>query len=165
MNSGPLNLGGADLSAGDFEAIDPGRYNAEVFAMEMDAVKNEGKLPVGTPMIKVTFRITDGDYEGRKLWKQMAIPPSDYDKKKAATMKGIIANFFIGLGDSQEDVTADGFSPDFDDYLGRECVVVVAKVPKKVNGEIVKGEFNNPVNGVKPKGSLTTTGASTPGLL
>ena len=55
-----LNLSDADM--GGFEALDPGRYNAEVFDITWDAVKNPGgRTPVGTPMIKVEFKLTDED--------------------------------------------------------------------------------------------------------
>lgn len=155
--TGPLNLADADLKG--IEAVEPGRYNAVIHEMKLDAVKNTdgtGKMPAGTPMIKVQFRITD-DINGstnRRVFSQYLIPPKDYDKEKAAKIKGMTARFFIALGDKEEDVVSAKFDPDFEDYLGRECVVVVGKEPKKINGVVVEDEFNNPVKGVKPAGSI-----------
>jgi hypothetical protein len=159
---GPLNLSDANLKG--FEALDPGRYNAEVFEITMDAVKNTsgtGKMPAGTPMVKVQYKITSnaaGDTEGienHRAWQTFVIPPADYDEKKAQNMKGMLARFFIALGTPEETVLSKKFEPDFEDYVGLPCVVVLGKEPKKdMQGNVVEGEFNNPVKGVKPAGSL-----------
>jgi len=163
---GLLNLSDADLSG--FEPLDPGRYNAEVFEMSMDAVKNvdgTGKMPAGTPMVKIQFKLTDeGPLFNRRVFVTYVVPPKDYDAGKAAKMKGMLARFFMALGDSEETVRGKNFDPDFDDYIGRECVVVVGKEQKRTrDGDIIEGEFNNPVKGVKPAGSIA--GAPTGGLL
>jgi hypothetical protein len=151
---GPLNLQDADMKG--FDPIEPGRYNAEVFAITMDAVKNtsgEGKMPAGTPMVKVQFKITDSEYENRRVFTQFVIPPKDYDKSAAAKMKGMLARFFIALGTPEEEVLNKNFDPDFDDYVGEVCVITVGKEPKKDRqGGIVEGEFNNPVKNIKPAG-------------
>jgi|SRR5215831_3041278 len=157
---GLLNLSDADLSG--FEPLDPGRYNARIHEITMDAVKNTdgtGKMPAGTPMVKVQFRLTDeAPLLNRALWVTYVIPPKDYDAGKAAKMKGMLARFFMALGDSEETVRDKNFDPDFEDYINRECVVVVGKEPKKTrDGEVIEGEFNNPVKGVKPAGSIATT--------
>lgn len=169
-NLGPLNLADADLKG--FEALDPGRYNAEVFEMTMSAVKNlsgTGKMPAGTPMISVQFRLTsdaNGNDQGianRRVWVTYVIPPNDYDKAKAAKMKGMVARFFIALGETEETVLSKKFDPDFQDYIGRECVVVLGREPKRDSGgSVIEGEYNNPVKGVKPAGSI---GSSSGGLL
>lgn len=160
---GLLNLSDADM--GGFEALDPGRYEAEVHDITWDAVKNAGgKTPVGTPMIKVEFKLTGENAGGRHAWTQFVIPPKDHDKEKAAKMKGMVARFFVALGDTEEAVRSKDFDPDFEDYKGRPCVVVLGKEQKKTrDGEVIEGEYNNPVKGVKPAGSLVG-GAST-GLL
>lgn len=162
MSTGPLNLADADVSG--FDAIDPGRYNAEVFAITMDAVKNAdgtGKMPAGTPMMKVQFKMTDPDFENRRQFTQYIVPPKGYDKKKSATMNGMIANFFIALGDKQEDVINSKFDPDFEDYIGRPCVVVLSKeeYPKG------SGEYQNRVKGVKKAGSVGDGSGTSGGLL
>lgn len=159
---GPLNLQDADMKG--FDPLEPGNYNAEVFAITMDAVKNasgEGKMPAGTPMVKVQFKITDEEYENRRVFTQFVIPPKDYDKNAAAKMKGMLARFFISLGTPEEEVLNKNFDPDFDDYVGQECVVSVGKEPKKDRqGNIVEGEYNNPVKSVKPAGSVASTSSS-----
>jgi len=160
--TGPLNLSDADMKG--FDPLEPGRYNAEVVEMTMDAVKNtsgEGKTPAGTPMVKVQFKITDEEYENRRVWVTYVVPPKDYDKSKAAKMKGMIARLFIALGVPEEEVLNKNFDPDFDDFAGAPCVVSVGKEPKKDrNNNIIEGEFNNPVKGVKPAGEAVTSGDS-----
>lgn len=155
--SGPLNLADADLSG--FDPLEPGRYNAEIFSIAWDAVKNTdgtGKMPAGTPMLKIQFKITDEPNVNRRVFVTYVNPPKDYDQSKAAKMRGMIARFFIACGDSEETVRNANFDPDFDDYVGRPVVVVVGKEQKKTRaGDIVEGEFNNPVKGVKPAGSIT----------
>ncbi len=178
--SGPLNLSDADLSG--FDPINPGRYNSEIVEITMDAVKNtdgQGKMPAGTPMMKVQFKLVNNDpitivddkgnekqmdLDNRRVWTQFVIPPKEYDKAKAAKMKGMVARFFIATGDSEEVVLNKNFDPDFDNYKGRPVVVVLGKEPKKTrSGEIIEGEYNNPVKGVKPAGSIV--GATSSGLL
>jgi hypothetical protein len=164
MSPGLLNLSDADMGAGDFAPLDPGRYEAEIYSITMDAVKNAGgKTPVGTPMIKVEFKLTEERAGNRHAWTQYVIPPKDHDKEKAMKMKGMIARFFVALGDTEEAVRSKDFDPDFEDYIARPCVVVLGKEAKRTrDGEIIEGEFNNPVKGVKPAGSMV---GSTGGLL
>jgi hypothetical protein len=158
--TGPLNLQDADLKG--FEAVDPGRINAEIFEITMDAVKNPGgATPIGTPMMKVQFRATadNPEYpegiENRRFFTQYVVPPKDHPKEKAQKMKDMIARFFIALGFKEEEVLSKNFEPDFEDLKGRPCVIVVGKEPKlDRNRNVVEGEYNNPVKGVKPAGSI-----------
>jgi hypothetical protein len=163
---GPLDLSNADTSG--FAPIDAGRYNATIHEIKMDAVKNTdgtGKLPAGTPMMKVQFKVLNPVLDGkeieqdRRVFTQFVIPPKDYDKKKASTMQGMLASFFIASGDDEAKVKSPKFNPDFEDYIGREVVVIISKeeYPKG------SGEFQNRVKGVKKAGTLV--GSSSPGLL
>jgi hypothetical protein len=171
---GPLNLANADLKD-TFDAVDPGRYNAKIFAMTMDAVKNlsgTGKMPAGTPMIKVQYQLLSdatGKTEGinnRRVFQTFVIPPKEYDPAKAATLLSFIGRFFVALGDSEATVKSEGFNPNFEDYIDRECVVVLGKEPKKdQSGNVVPGEYNNPVKGVKPAGSIITSEDASNALL
>lgn len=162
---GPLDLSDANLEG--FKPLDPGQYNGEIFEVSMDAVKNEGgNLPVGTPGMKVQVKLLsdkDGNTEGienRRVFTNFWIPPKTYDAKKAGTMKGMIARFFMALGYTEEQVRDKKFSPDFEDLKGRPCVVTIKKEQKKNrDGSIVEGEFNNPISAFKAAGSLTAAGS------
>jgi len=159
---GPLDLSGANTAG--FEAVDAGRYNAAVADLTWDSVKNTsgtGKMPAGTPLLKVRFKLLSdlhGDesaVEGKSVFASYVVPPKDYDVKKAAIMQGMIVNLFVALGDDEADVKSKKFQPELADYIGRECVVTVSKEPKKdQTGNIIEGEYNNPVKGVKPAGSV-----------
>src|SRR5262245_57812787 len=132
MSIGPLDLSDADL--GGFDPIEAGRYNAEVVEITMDAVKNTsgtGKMPAGTPMIKTQFKLLDEGVNNRRVWNQMVIPPADYDKSKAEKMKGMVARFFIALGVPEEQVRSNAFNPDFENFKGVPCVLVVGKESKR----------------------------------
>lgn len=169
MGIGPLNLADADLKG--FEAIEPARYNGVVQEIKMDAVKNtsgSGKMPAGTPLIKIQYRLTDEGVDNRRVFQTLTIPPADYDAAKASKMKGMIARFFIELGYPEDVVISKKFNIEeaLEDVVGRECVVIVGKEPKKdQNGNVVPDEFNNPVKGIKKAGSITTSGESEGGLL
>lgn len=156
---GPLNLAGADLKG--FDAVDPGRYQAEIFEIKVDAVKNEtgeGKLPAGTPMLKIQYRLVSdiqGNTEGienRRVFQQLVIPPKGYDEKKASVMKGMVARFFMALGYTEDEVTGAKFDPDLSEQVGKEVTINVSREPKKDrSGEVIEGEFNNNVKSVKPR--------------
>lgn len=166
MSPGLLNLSDADLKG--FEPLEPGRYKAVIHEITIDHTKNDGATPKGTPMIKVQFRINDDSVtppiKNRAVWTQYVVPPKGHDVGKAQKMKGMIARFFIALGDTEEQVRSKDFDPDFEDYKGRECVVTLGKEQKKDReGNVIDGEFNNPVKGVKPAGS--DTGSAGGGLL
>lgn len=166
---GPLDLSGADLKG--FEALDPGRYNAQIVKLENDAVKNasgQGKMPAGTPMIKIQYKVLEPKINGevldqdRRVFQTLVIPPKGYDSKKAATMNGMIARFFIAIGVPEEKVLGKGFNPmeDPEQFYGNECVVTLGREPKKdAQGNVIDGEYNNPVKGVKPAGTLVGSSA------
>lgn len=162
---GPLDLSGADLKG--FDALDAGRYDAEIVEVSWDAVKNtdgKGKVPAGTPMLKVQFRILEPMLDGepvdqdRRVFTQYANPPKDYDAKKRAVMQGMIARFFIAVGFTEEQVKSNKFDPDFEDLKGRACVVTLSKYLYPDNPET--GEWRNQVKGVKPAGSGVGTGSA-----
>lgn len=160
-----LNLSDADTRG--FEALDADRYNAEVYEIKWDAVKNadgQGKMPAGTPMLKIQFKITDEAVNNRRAFVTYVNPPKDYDKEKASKMRGMIARFFMALGIPEETVKNKDFDPDFDDLIGTACVIQLGKEQKKDRGgNLIEGEFNNPVKGVKPAGSVV--GSTSGGLL
>lgn len=174
---GVLDLTGADTST--FDAIPSGRYNCTVWDCSWDATKGgpDSKMPAGTPMLKMQFRLSD-EYENyeytnkdgqktkigknRRVFSQWVIPPADYDPDKAAKLKGMLVNMLIGLGYDESKVTKGNFKLDFEDMTGRECVVVLSQreYPKD------SGNWSNPVTGIKPAGSATIgSTAETSGLL
>jgi len=154
-----LDLSGADTSG--FDAMPSGTYEAEVFEVTMDAVKNEsgeGKLPPGTPMIKVQFKITgkgsesgeDYEFNNRRAFTNYIIPPPKYDTAKAAKMKGMLVKFFQALGFSDEVLAGKDFDPDLNELKGMPIAIVLGQKPK-YNG--AEGEMDNVVRSVRPAGA------------
>ena len=59
-------------TTGDFDALPEGRYNLSVDTAEQTVAST------GTKMIKVAFRVDDGDYKNRMLWHNFALTPKSY---------------------------------------------------------------------------------------
>ena len=59
-------------SSGDFDALPEGRYNVSVDTAEQVTAKT------GTEMIKVAFRVEDGNYKNRMLWHNFSLTPKSY---------------------------------------------------------------------------------------
>ena len=147
MGIGPLDLSGADLKA--FDPIPAGRYAAEVFSAEWKNTRggDQAKLPAGTPMLTIQFRITDAEYENRRVFGNWPIPAPDYEN--ADKLKGSLVRTLVGLGYDEDDVMSGNFDIDFDDLRGRECEVVVAIGDPHPTTK----ERSNNVRGVHPLGS------------
>lgn len=152
-----LNLAGADTSSG-FDALPSATYPCAVKKIEMQSIKGDsGTLPKGTPGFSVQFRVVGGEYDNRVLFNNYWIAPAKIDGKAyehKKMMDGMIAKFFIAIGYDEKEVTGGDFDPDFDDIVGRECLVTVGQ--REYNGEV-----QNIVKGVRPVG----TGGSSAGLV
>ena len=154
-----LDLSGADTSG--FEPLPTGQYNCNVYEVEMTEVSGSGKLPAGTPMVKVQFKVKDGEeHAGHPIWTNYPLPDKNYENH--AKTVGNFVNFLVALGEDKEKVKSKGFDTNkLDSLQGRECVVRVTKeeYPKD------SGDFTNRVKGVKAAGSGTSGGAKAPGLM
>jgi len=156
-----LNLADADLSGSDFEAIPSGTYHCSVFEITMKETKGgpEAALPKGTPMINVQFTVEGGDYNNRRLFRQLIIAPAKvggkpYEHKKV--MDRILGQFFKCLGFSEDDITSGDFDPDPADLIGRELLVVVSQ-KQKYNAP--DGVMDNEVKGFKSLESIAASGS------
>lgn len=130
---------------GSMEPIPAGTYNATVFNIEEEQVRsgpNEGK-----PRFNVQFRISDGQYENRRVFSYVPLYAAN-DAWKAAS-------FFKALG---YDIKAGKFTvPATADLLGKALSVRV-----KV-GEDMNGAPRNEVSGfdsAKAESLLTAMGAT-----
>ncbi len=144
---GTLNLADADTSAGDFEPIPAGAYDMHVHEVKMVEVESDtGKLPQGTPGYNIQFRVDGGKYDNRVVFKRYYIPGPDYDADKRKKSLGIFVNFLKALGYSQEEVMSGTFSPDVEDWIGKQVKVSVKVRP----ADEEKGyAAQNEVQGVK----------------
>jgi len=153
---GMLDLTGADESAGSFDAIPSGKYNAHIHEAEWRFTKGgpESKMAEGTPYLNVQISIDDDERNGvkvlnRRVFGKLFVPPSEHDPKAAATMKGAMLNFLRAAGYTDEQINKKGFRLDPDDLNGRELVVVVRRYKNDYTDD-----WDNDVRGYKPAGSV-----------
>jgi hypothetical protein len=146
---GVLDLSGADLSG--FDAIPSAWYDAVVFEVNAAEVENDtGKLPVGTEGISVRFKIDGGEHDGKSVWNRYWFAPASYEKK--AQLDGILARFLLAIGYTEDEVKSGTFEINPSDMEGRQCAVNVKRYT-------YDGMDRNRVNGVRPRGEVTTEGA------
>ncbi|HEY1248463.1 MAG TPA: DUF669 domain-containing protein [Nitrososphaera sp.] len=132
-----------DANTDGFEPLPQGRYQAEIFEITMDETSNpDGKVPKGTPLIKVQYKVTEEPYENRRLFQQFVVPPDTHEKSKRAWMLGMIANFFMAMGFDETEVKSANFDPDLEDCKGRAVTITVSQRP-------YEGEMQNVVKGVR----------------
>lgn len=148
-----LNLAGADLKG--FDAVPSGVYPAAVFEVTIKETKGgeNAKLPAGTPMWNVQFRIPDDhEYENRRFFRSYVIAPSEINgqpNKNKAKTDGMIARFLIDIGYTEAEITSGKFKPDFDDMQGRPVGIVVNR-KMKYNSTPEQDLWDNEVVGTKP---------------
>lgn len=145
MSNTVLDLSGADTSG--FDPVPSGRYAVVVHKTEMSETKNEGKIPKGSPMVKIQLRIKDGEFADRLVFDQFVLPPPGYEK--AAIMLGFFVKFLVALGYDETKIKSKGFNlANLDELNGKEAVATVALKP-------ATDQYNesNEVKGYKPAGS------------
>lgn len=149
---GALDL--SDANTKGFDPLDSGTYDCELFEYEWAETKGgEGsKMPGGTPMLKLQFRVIEEQFENRRLFDQFVIPPADYDKEKAATMKGMLVRFLTAMGLDESDVTTKKFNLNetLDNLVGEPVRCTVGQEEQKVG--VNAGRINNPIKGYKSAG-------------
>jgi hypothetical protein len=154
-----LDLSGADTSG--FPTLPAGTYEAVVAVAEMEETQGgaDAKLPAGTPMLAVEFRVTEeGEVEShdgskfemhdKPVWRRFVIAPAkvggkNYEHK--AKMDGILYRFLEAVGYDADEIASGEFELDTDDLAGRACRIVVAR-------REYQGSVSNEVKGVKPAG-------------
>ncbi len=144
-----LDLSGADLSG--FDPLPSAWYDAIVFEVTHAEVENDtGKLPIGTEGLSVRFKIDGGEHDGKSVWNRYWFAPAHYEKK--AQLDGILARFLLAIGYTEEEVKSGNFEIKPEELEGRQCSVNVKKYT-------YDGMDRNRVNGVRPRGAVTTEGA------
>jgi hypothetical protein len=115
-------LSSASSNSGSLGAIPAGSYNASIFDVKQEEVRsgpNEGK-----PRLNVQFRISDGQYENRRVFAYIALyVAGDFWKTQS---------FFKALGYDMK--SGDFEVPEPTELMGK-AVGVRVKVGKDQNGE------------------------------
>lgn len=147
-----------------FDALPAGKYFATVFDAEdrETAGGENAKMPAGTPMIFLHFMITgkvaeaeqgeDSPYYNRRAFRNMVVPPDDYDPKKAKAMRGMIVSFYRAVGYTDEEITSGDFDADTEDQIEKDLVIQLDRKKKKEYDEetgkwVATNEFENNVVG------------------
>ena len=148
-----LDLSGAE--GGEFELIKSDTYSCEIARAEVREIKNQdgkGKLPAGTPMWAIGFRIDEGEYENRWVWRNYIIAPAKIKGKAyehKAKMDGMLVRFLTDIGYDPEEVTSGSFEADVQDFEGRRCRVTVGQRSWK-DPDTGETNVDNEVKGTKP---------------
>jgi hypothetical protein len=157
MSEGFETLDLTNYSEANFDPVPPGRYFASIDACEMRETKNDGATPAGTPMIWMQVNLTgrvgeddgpneDSDYYGKKVFRNLVIPPADHDRKKAANMNGAIISFFRAVGFSQEEMTSGTWKfPDLDELEDKELIVSV----NRSKSDYAESGYQNNITGYR----------------
>jgi hypothetical protein len=151
---GVLDLSSADTTG--FTPLDSGTYDCELFEHKWDATKGgtnpDGtpkKMPAGTPLLKLQFKVIEPEFDNRRLFDQFVIPPNDYDKEKADKMKGALVRFFVAMGMEEAQVKSASFNINeaLNNLYGEPVRVTVGQevIPYGARA----GEISNPVKGYK----------------
>jgi len=142
-----LNL--TEFEEQNFEALAPGKYFANVYEIEDRETGGgpDAKMPGGTPMIWVHFQIEgrvgeddgpneDSPYYNRRAFRNMVIPPADYDRKAAKAMNGMIVSFFKALDVPEDVITSGEWEPDLQEFVEKRLIIQLNRKPNKMTGEL-----------------------------
>lgn len=136
-----INISSSDLQPqSDYAPVPAGTYNATVFNAELTEVKNGENA--GKPQYKLQFRISDGQYENRRLFTYVPLYTGKAFWKTQA--------FFTALGYDMKD---GEFKVPTPNELGGKAIAVKATVVPDQNG----GQDNNVAGFTKAGGASSTT--------
>lgn len=121
-----INISNEDLqstNSGSYDPLPKGTYATTIYSLETTPVKNGDNA--GKPQLKVQLRVSEGQYENRRLFTYVPL----YTGKAFWKTKA----FFEALG---YDLSAGNFQvPDNADLLGKPIAAKVTVVPNGVSGE------------------------------
>jgi hypothetical protein len=85
--------------------------------------------------------VVDEEYEyyNRRVFRNLVIPPEDYDAKKRKSMNGMIVALYRGAGYTDEEITSGDFSVDTEDLIEKPLVL---QLTRKLNKETKDLENN-----------------------
>jgi hypothetical protein len=127
----------------------PGKYYATVFDAEDRETRGSenSKMPAGTPMIYLHFMITgkvgetevdDPGYEyyDRRQFRNLVVPPEDYDEKKRKSMNGMIVALYKAFGYTTEEITSGTFEVDTEDLIEKPLVIQITRRTNRLTNEV-----------------------------
>lgn len=153
-----LDLSNAE-DRGKFNPLPEGTYNVSIKDAILGEVKPGGKLPDGTPQIKIQFEVDPDDIPEDEVevddeGNEKVIPytkslfsyyhiVTDKSYPNKQVMDNILYGFLKAVGYDVEELKSGAFELDLDDMKGRNCQAVVEVRPYTRDGETIM------TNGVK----------------
>jgi hypothetical protein len=119
----------------------------------------DAKLPAGTPMLNVQFRISEGEHENRRVFRSYVIAPAkikdpetgrNVNNENKKVTDGILYGFLKAVGFDPDELKSGDFNLDFDELSGRPVRV-------KVGTREWNGQTQNDVKDVKADNGEPTT--------
>lgn len=142
----------AESKALDFSPLPSGKYKAVVFEVKNEVCGPDSKNP-GKPMWNITFRVTEGPYEDRRVWtRAMLFEGALYTTSQLLKATG------------HADAIETGNIPAGHTLVGEEVVINVVKqrdtYREKRDGDGTEKMYKNEVKGIT---SLSEAGAVSSG--
>ncbi len=152
-----MSLDSLNLTGDEKDLIEAGPQNAEIVEVTEKQTKGGGKLPEGTPMLNVRFKVTDGQYAKRNFFRTFVIPPEKIKGKPYEhynMMLAQVVDFLKAVGYSKDEIKSGAYK-DFDTFRGRLCTIVIGIQNSDEYGE------SNVVKAVRPPaGELSQSSSS-----
>jgi hypothetical protein len=129
-----------ERESGDFEPVPAGKYLASVYEAEERSTSGNGKLPEGTPMVAIQWKLekalfdTEEKIENRRVFSQNVVPPKEIDGepyKNYKMMNGIIFRLLESIGYTEDELSSGTFELDYDDMPGRQAIITVGRYTYK----------------------------------
>jgi len=146
-----------DLSGtqGTFDVLPAGRYQAKLSDGEIREAGDQAKHP-GSEYINWEFTVTEGDFEGRKLWQNTpwshgSCDCGDWKSGSLFGLKAILKSSGIW---SDEELDGDEFDFEINDVIGSDFTLIVAV-------RQYQGDDQNDVKKVKPASAGADSGSAT----
>jgi hypothetical protein len=162
-----LNL--TDREDAGFDPLPAGRYRASVYDAEERYTGGGGKLPEGTAMIWIQWKIEEPlfpypevgseddagikvpNWENKYQFSQNVVPPQEINGepyKNYKMMNGIIFRLLESLGYTEEQLNSGSFELDYEDLKGREAAITVSRYTY-TDPDTGEKDIRNNVKGVK----------------
>lgn len=103
-----------------FDLLPDGQYVVEIDAVEDGVSKN------ADPMMKVTLRVTDGEFKNRKVWDYIII--SANPESKGWNIRWRAKMFLKAIGEPHH---GDSFQWDSDNWPYKKCIIETATETQK----------------------------------
>jgi len=163
---------------GGFVAVPAGRYKATIMEAEERHTGGGGKMPEGTPMIAIQWRLDEALFdwpetvddfnaegelvpvdapslENRRVFSSHVIPPKEAVNYKM--MNGMLFRMLEAIGYSKEELASGNFELDYEDMKSREALLTVTR-ETYTDPDTEEKVLQNRVKAIKAAGAAASSG-------